>query len=146
MDIASDRRYQFSVGPGELWEAIGRVDAYRSWWPWLRQLDATGLTEGDTWTCVVQPPTPYSLRFSITLDEVIAPSSITASVDGDIGGSARLDIAELSTGSEIRLASRLAPNNRLLRTVASVARPLVRFGHDWVLDTGARQFSRRALP
>jgi hypothetical protein len=29
--------------------------------------------------------------------------------------------------------------------VAGVAAPLVRRGHDWVLDTGARQFRDRAL-
>jgi hypothetical protein len=29
--------------------------------------------------------------------------------------------------------------------VARVAQPVVTFGHDWVLDTGARQFRSRAL-
>ena len=33
----------------------------------------------------------------------------------------------------------------MLRTFAAVARPVVRFGHDWVLDTGVQQFRSRAL-
>jgi hypothetical protein len=41
--------------------------------------------------------------------------------------------------------SHLEPGNSLLRAVARLAAPVVRYGHDWVLDTGARQFIDRAV-
>jgi hypothetical protein len=36
----------------------------------------------------------------------------------------------------------LGPDNQTLRTLSVAARPLVRFGHNWVLDTAAEQFRR----
>ncbi len=64
---------------------------------------------------------------------------------GDVVGEARLEIRDHPQGCEARLVSSLAPGNGLLKVVARMASPMVRFGHDWVLDTGARQFIRRAL-
>jgi hypothetical protein len=144
--IRSDRRHTFAVSPEELWDVMARVDAYREWWPWLRQFDAEALDVGDRWTAVVQPPLPYRLRFEIRLDEIRAPSCARATVSGDIEGTARLDIAPISTGAELHFVSDLAPTNAVLRAVSQVAAPVVRFGHEWVLDTGLQQFRDRALP
>jgi hypothetical protein len=123
-----------------VWKHIVAVDDYRRWWPWLRRFDAAGLVAGDTWSCVVQPPLPYAVRFTVTLDEVIDCERVTATIGGEIEGIASLDLTERGDGCEARLVSDLAPANSFLRGVARVARPLVRFGHDWVLDTGAGQF------
>lgn len=146
MEVRSDRRYAFAVSPAELWPALTRVEDYRTWWPWLRGFDATAFDAGEQWECVVQPPLPYSLRFRITLDEVVPAAVVVATVDGDITGSARLDITPTDEGSEVRLVSQLAPRSPILRVIAGAARPIAQFGHDWVLDTGLRQFSARALP
>ena len=40
----------------------------------------------------------------------------------------------------------LAPGNGALRVMSRFAGPLARVAHDWVLDTGARQFISRAIP
>jgi len=146
MKISSDRRHAFAVSPDELWAAMTRVGAYRGWWPWLRQFEAEALEPGTTWSAVVQPPLPYRLRFDIHLEQVDAPHLVGAKVTGDIVGSARLEIAPTANGSELHLMSDLAPTNAVLRVVAQVAAPVAHFGHDWVLDTGLRQFRERALP
>jgi hypothetical protein len=123
------------------------VDGYRGWWPWLRRFEVDGgFAPGSTWTCTVQPPLPWSVRFTLTLDEIEAHRLVTAAVSGDIEGTARIDVVDVvGEGAELRLRSELAPTNPLLRQVARFAGPLVRFGHDWVLDTGAAQFRRHAL-
>lgn len=141
--VQSDRRHRFGLAPPELWARMGQVDRYRSWWPWLRELDAEGLCTGDVWTCVVQPPLPYRLRFDLTLDEVIPERSVAATVRGDIEGSASFEINGVAGGSELHLASALAPRHPVLRAMGTVAHPIARFGHDWVLDTGLRQFRDR---
>jgi hypothetical protein len=123
-----------------------RVDDYRTWWPWLRACDAAAVEPGARWTCVVQPPLPYAVRFQVTLDEVQAGRRASATIDGDITGTASIDLTAADDGSEIRLVSALAPSNALLRAVAMVARPIAVMGHDWVMDTGLRQFRARALP
>jgi hypothetical protein len=144
--VESDRRYRFALDRHDLWRRIVAIDDYRGWWPWLRRLDATALEAGDVWHCVVQPPLPYSLRFSLTLDEVVAGELVAATIAGEIEGTARLELFDRDgEGCEARLLSHLSPASGVLMAIATVARPVVRFGHDWVLDTGARQFRQRAV-
>lgn len=145
VEIHSARCHQFSVTPAELWTALARVDAYRSWWPWLRHLEADALEANVTWSAVVQPPVPYRLRFDLHLIEVEPPRLVTATVTGDLIGSARLEISPTPSGSELSLVSSLAPANPVLRAVAHIAQPVARFGHQWVLDTGLHQFRQHAL-
>ena len=143
--IRSDRRFRFAADPETLWDALARTDDYRRWWPWLRRLDGARFEAGADWDCEVQPPFPYALRFALTLEEVEAPRFVTATVRGDITGHAAIDVHPVGDGSELRLVANLAPSSAVLRALARVAPPVVRFGHDWVLDTGLRQF-RRHLP
>ena len=145
MDIRSDRRYQLGMSPDELWPVLTRVEDYRRWWPWLRLCEARGFEEGARWRCVVQPPLPYTIEFELTLTEVEPARWTTASIEGDIVGTASIDLLPTDQGTEVRLVSHLAPSNPLLRGIARVARPVVQLGHDWVLDTGWRQFDARAV-
>ena len=68
---------------------------------------AQTFSPGARWDCVVQPPLPYPVRFRLELGEVVAPEYVTASIEGDIDGEARLDVAAAGSGSELRLVSRL---------------------------------------
>ncbi len=153
MTVHSDRTLRFDRTPEQVWETIGRVDEYRSWWPWLRRFDAEALREGDRWEATVRPPLPYVLRFAVTLDHARPPSSIRATVSGDIEGHAELSIfpatdatsSDPIDGCDVRLVSALDASNQALRTVARLAPWLARFGHDWVLDTGLGQFRQHAL-
>ena len=140
MRIASDRRYEFALAPTDLWDLATQVDQYQAWWPWLARLDGARFEVGSEWTCSVRPPLPYAVRFTLTLEEVTAPSLAVAAIGGDILGSARLEVREVPGGSEARLVSDLAPRHGLLQAVARLAMPVARFGHDWVLDRGAHQF------
>jgi hypothetical protein len=145
--FVSDRDWTFEVTPDELWSAMIETDRYPSWWPWLRRFDpGEGFETGARWHCEVAPPLPYVVRFSVTLDRIEHGSSARATVDGDVRGDALLTVEDLGGGrSSARLRSRLAPANPVLRNVGRVARPVVEWGHDWVLDQGRRQFVERAL-
>lgn len=144
MHITSDRSFRFAAEPAAVWSAIEQVDDFRAWWPWLRRFDATGLVAGDVWRCTVQPPLPYSLSFDIAIGEVEPQRRVAATVSGEITGTAELTLVPLDEGGcTARLTSRLAPSSRFLQAIATVARPVVTLGHDWVLDTGARQFRQR---
>ena len=93
----------------------------------------------------MQPPLPYAVRFDLVLTEVVEGRAVGARVEGDVRGDAHIEIAPDGEGSALRLTSSLAPTHPMLRAVARVARPIASFGHDWVLDTGFRQFTSRAL-
>lgn len=144
--VASDRRWHFDVDAVELWSQLSDVRQYRRWWPWLRRFDAAGGFCTDAcWSCVVAPPLPYVVRFTVRLDHV-EPGRVDATVSGDVRGDASLSVGDgPHGGSDARLRSRLAPADPVLRHAARLAPPLVRWGHDWVLDQGLRQFVERAL-
>jgi uncharacterized protein YndB with AHSA1/START domain len=142
----SERQAAFAEPPATVWEALSDVGAYQRWWPWLTELDASEFAAGTTWRCRVKPPLPYSLRFTVTLEEVDAPRFAVATVAGDIEGHASIDLAAAPDGgTDLRLVSVLRSSNTSLRLLADLGPPIVRFGHDWVLDNGLRQFRDRAL-
>lgn len=142
----SDRSWQFGVPREALWEHINATAEYPSWWPWLREFDCSGpIVEGGRWSCAVVPPLSYTVRFTIEFGRVEVGRVVDAVITGDIEGTARLTIESRSDGSNARLVSSLRPSNPLLRGFATVARPLVGYGHDWILDEGRRQFVERAF-
>jgi hypothetical protein len=236
--IATVHRYTLPLSRDEVWSRISEVSSYRGWWPWLRAFDAAALAEGDVWRCQVQPPVPYPVRFTVTLEQIEPPALVRASVHGDVVGDALLTLEESGpvvdgagsgggsreagagdgwpgggwagdgwpgdgtggngtggngtggngtggngTGGNLTggngaggagptgegqpgnrssldgrpgadgacagcvatLHSSLAPGNTALQLVSRFAAPVARFGHDWVLDSGARQFIARAV-
>jgi hypothetical protein len=144
--ISTVREYDLPLGRDEVWEQISTMSNYRSWWPWLRRFEAGGLNAGEEWRCEVQPPLPYLVRFVVAVEKVDAPVLVHAQVLGDVIGDATLELEEAEDGCRAILQSNLAPGNSALRLVSRFAAPLARFGHDWVLDSGARQFIARAAP
>jgi hypothetical protein len=142
----SDRCWSFEVGADRLWDRFTEVERYVDWWPWLRSFDpADGFRPGVRWHCVVTPPLPYLVRFTVQLDRIEHGRRVDATVRGDIRGTAVLTVHDDAGGSTARLVSELAPSNPVLRGVGRVARPMVEWGHDWVLDQGLRQFVRNAI-
>jgi hypothetical protein len=107
--------------------------------------DAAALAEGEEWRCEVQPPVPYPLRFRVVIEHIEAPVVVRARVSGDVAGAATLSLQDGSAGCRATLQSSLAPGATALKLVSRFAGPIARFGHDWVLDSGARQFIARAV-
>jgi hypothetical protein len=122
------------------------VDQFPEWWSWLRRFDCpSGLVPGAVAHCEVRAPLPYSLRFDVRVDSVDPASALHATVSGDIGGPARLTIEPAAAGSIASLWWEVDVHAPVLRTGARVARPLMAWGHEWVVATGVRQFRRHAL-
>jgi uncharacterized protein YndB with AHSA1/START domain len=143
--ITTTRSYALPIGREAVWQLISDVAAYQSWWSWLRLFDASGLFVGEEWRCEVQPPLPYPVRFRVAIDHTEAPMTVKARITGDVVGSAILTLEEDGERCVAHLSSSLAPGSATLRLVSRLAAPIARFGHDWVLDSGARQFIARAV-
>jgi hypothetical protein len=144
--ISTVRGYDLPLSCKEVWEEISAVDNYRTWWPWLRRFDAHALAAGEEWRCEVQPPLPYIVRFQLAIEKVDEPVLVHALVSGDVVGEATLELEESEGGCRATLQSELAPGNAALRVLSRFAAPLARYGHDWVLDSGARQFIAQVAP
>lgn len=146
MRIHSDRRYVFAASCEELWLAFARVDQYRVWWPWLSYFEGESIERGQSWRCTVRPQLPYNVSFRVTILDVTPAQRISAEIDGDIVGNAELILHSRPNGCEARLVSHLAPESLLLQSMALLAQPVVTMGHNWVLDSGARQFREHCEP
>lgn len=143
-----DRCWAFDVGPDALWAALTRTRDYQRWWPWLREFSGDGLVPGGRSQCLVQAPVPYTLRFAVTVVEVVDGQRIEAQVDGDLTGPARLEVEGLGVrgrGSQARVAWEVEVERPALRAAARVGRPVMEWGHAWVVGTGFEQFCRSAL-
>jgi hypothetical protein len=143
--ITTVHRYELLLPREKAWGLISDVSNYRKWWPWLRAFDGTALAPGEEWRCEVQPPVPYPVRFRILIDDVETAVRVRARVVGDVVGGATLRLQDTASGCLATLDSTLAPGNAALRMVSRLAGPIARFGHDWVLDSGVRQFITRAV-
>jgi hypothetical protein len=128
-----------------VWAAMSDVDSYRGWWPWLREFDAKALATGEEWHCTVRAPLPYTVSFTIAFDQVVDEARAVTTVRGDIAGNAELTLTDLNEACEVVVRSDLAPRSTFLRFLASTFPPVARYGHDWILTTGAHQFEARAL-
>ena len=139
------RTWELDVPPHQFWATIARTDEYRSWWPWLREFQADGFGAGAHWNAVIQSPLPYALRVQLQLDEVVEGRRLAADVTGDIEGWAVLDLAPAATGSAVDVEWDMRPRSRAMQAAAVLARPLLRWSHEWVLARGLDQFRQRAL-
>jgi hypothetical protein len=111
----------------------------------LRELSGDGLVPGGRSDCVVRAPIPYTLRFTVVVQELVPGRLVDAVVEGDLAGPARLEVAPAETGSVVRLAWEMELRRPVLRAAAHFGRPVMEWGHDWVVATGVEQFLGRAL-
>jgi hypothetical protein len=81
----------------------------------------------------------------VHVQRLVPEELVETVVTGDLVGPACLEIASEESGSTARLSWQLELRDPALKLAARIARPLMEWGHDWVVSTGVRQFRRRAL-
>jgi hypothetical protein len=140
-----DRSWEFEVPPKQLWSLLSDTSAYSGWWPWLQAFEPVPLEPGTSTRCSIGPPLPYMLAVTIAVIDVIPERSVAVAVTGDVAGPACLDIEPTASGSSARLVWELEVRRPMLRLAASVARPMLQWGHEWVVSNGVEQFRRAAI-
>lgn len=143
-----DRTWTFPVPPERFWELICRTGDYARWWPWLRTIEGGSLALGETVTCAVRSPLPYTIGVTVHIRELEEGKLVVGEVGGDLAGPARLEVAPDPARPDrcrVRLAWTVELRRPMLRAVAKVGRPAMEWGHDWVVAQGVDQFRRSAL-
>jgi hypothetical protein len=135
----------FPVTPQELWDVIGEVDQFESWWPWLEEfrLEGGGLQRGAVLHGVIAPPLPYRMRVLIELTRCEPPHRIEALIHGDLEGEANLEIRAQGVGSSVEVAWMVEMMQRPMRLADRVAHPLMQWGHDRVVEITVAGFRRK---
>jgi uncharacterized protein YndB with AHSA1/START domain len=144
-EFGFDRSWEFELPPDQLWALLSDTSAFPTWWPWLRAFDPIPLEAGASTRCVIGPPLPYVLTVDIAIAEVVTERLVRVDVAGDVQGPARLEVEPRDNGSVARLAWDVEVRRPMLRAAARVARPVLLWGHDWVVRNGVEQFRRRAI-
>lgn len=140
--------FWFPDDPGQLWAGVEQLHLFPSWWGWLQdfQVDGEGLVPGTVLRGTVVPPVPYRLRLAVTLEQCEQPRLLAASVEGDLRGWATLHLDDALPGTHVTAAWSLQLQSPPLRAAARVAFPVLRWGHDRVVDMAVTGFSRRPRP
>jgi carbon monoxide dehydrogenase subunit G len=137
-------RFSFPVPPREVWSAVEHFERFEAWWGWLGELrvEGPGLVAGSVLLGVVAPPLPYRMRLRVELMACDPPRSIDASVHGDLVGHARLVLEPEGEGTRATVAWTIEMMQRPMRLAARVASPVLRWGHDRVVDATVAGFRR----
>ena len=147
--------FQFPVPPQLVWDAIERTDEFEAWWGWLGDfhLAGGGLQSGSVLMGVVSPAGPYRMRVRVELEDCVRPCSIDAAVHGDLEGHASLrlspqlvpDLAREHDASAtiVSVNWTIEMMQRPMRIAARAAYPVLRWGHDRVVDATVCGFRRQ---
>jgi hypothetical protein len=145
--IAYQGSFDFPLSPDEMWEELEHVDRFDAFLLWLSEFrfEGDGLKAGSSLYGVISPPLPYRMRLRVDLDECQRPSSIKASVHGDLEGDASLLLAGTAKGTRITAAWTVEMMQRSMRAAARIAYPLLSWGHDRVVEATVGAFRRQLI-
>lgn len=138
------REFTFSAPIAQVWRALAQVDDYPQWWHWLRdfRVAGRGLEPGTVLSGVVVPPVPYRLRLRVVLDECVPEKYVAATVHGDLEGVARIELAADGECTRVVAAWNVEIVQTPLRLAATFTGPVVRWGHDRVVESTVATFAR----
>ncbi len=144
-DISYAGSFRFPVAPEELWTLVEDPGHFEQWWGWLHEVECSDprIVSGSVLTGVIDPPVPFAMWTQVVIDEYERLRHITASVTGDIKGAAHLDTSAAAGGTQVEIGWDVEMMQRRMRMAALVARPLLQWGHDRVVEAAVRGFSRR---
>ena len=136
--------FTFPATVEEVWATIGRFDRYPGWWSWLHDfdVDGNGLAYGTVLHGVVAPPLPYRMRLDVVLNQVEPERFIDASVHGDLEGVARITFEGDGDQTHVHASWNIEMMQQPMRLAARIAHPLLRWGHDRVVDATVDGFRR----
>jgi carbon monoxide dehydrogenase subunit G len=136
--------HDFASTPTQVWDAIEQFERFERWWPWLQQfgLEGDGLRAGSVLHGVVAPPLPYRMRVRVEITHSCRPSTIDADIHGDLEGVGSVALRPAGSGTCVETAWTVEMMQRPMRLASQVAYPLLRWGHDRVVDVTVNRFGR----
>jgi carbon monoxide dehydrogenase subunit G len=143
--ITYRREYRFDLTPEALWDRLGEVDQFETWWSWLSDFGVAGdgLVDGSVLRGTVAPPLPYRMAVEVRLIHVERCRSIDAEVAGDLSGRAGLRLRPDGTGTMAEVAWSVEMHQPAMRLASRFGRPLLQWGHDRVVAVTVAGFRRR---
>ena len=142
--IEYSARFGFPVTPDVFWTALQDSGRFESLWGWLTELrvEGDGLQVGSVLSGVVTPPLPYRMQLRVVVVGCAPPERLDAEVHGDLEGHARLSLEPEGNETVATVAWTVEMQQRPMRLAARVAAPVLRWGHDRVVELTVASFRR----
>lgn len=144
--IDYDGRFRFAATPEAVWAAMERLDQFERWWGWLGGFDVQGdgLRAGSVLRGTVAPPLPYRMSVQVDVTRCQPARLVDAEVSGDLEGPASLRIGADGRGETlVDVAWTLEMRQAAMRLASRVAHPLLRWGHDRLVESTVESFRAR---
>ncbi len=134
--------FDFAAPPAAVWATMGEFDQFEQWWGWLGNLtvEGDGLRTGSVLRGSVSPPVPYRMDVRVELQRCVPEQLVDAIVHGDLEGVAHLSLQAEAEGTRADVAWTMEMMQRPMRAAARLAYPLLRWGHDRVVDSTIKDF------
>lgn len=134
--------FKLPASDAQVWDALAEFDHYEAWWSWLTELrvNGLGLQPGTVLHGTVVPPLPYRMRLRLTFVECVPQRLLRATVDGDLHGSGQLVLETTGPETRAEVAWTMELSQRRLRLLARVARPLLVWAHDRIVELTVSRF------
>ncbi len=137
--------FELPLARHDTWATLEQTENYESWWPWMRHLEVDGypLEPGTTFSFLVVAPIPVTMRLRVHVGEASPPEAITATIAGDLGGTASMKFEEQGPARTVaHIAWNVEVVRPALRSIARVTRPLLLWGQTWAVNIALKEFRR----
>ena len=145
--IEYDSSFVFPTPIGRLWATLVSVDDFSSRWSWLHEfsVEGSGLERGTVLRGIVVPPLPYRMRLDVVIEESVPERRIAALVHGDLEGAALLTFDGDDAQTRVHATWTVEMMQRPMRLASRIASPLLRWGHDRVVEATVDGFRRQLV-
>jgi carbon monoxide dehydrogenase subunit G len=141
--VSYDRTATVMAPADRIWRALERLDSAAAWSPWVQRLERTGdgLQVGAGVEAWLSTPLPIRVHIRLVVTDSVSPVLVVTSVDGDLRGVARLDLEADGPVTRAHLSWKFEMIHGVMRAMALLSGPLLRWGHDLVADATVRAFA-----
>ena len=137
--------FELPLARPDTWTTLEQTQHYESWWPWMRHLEVDGvpLEPGTAFSFLVVAPIPFTMRLRVHVDEAQSPEAISATIAGDLEGTATMRFEEQGPTRTVAYISWSVEVSRpALRPIARATRPLLLWGQTWAVNVALKEFRR----
>ena len=135
-------RFGFPVTPDVFWTALQDSGRFESGGLATElRVEGEGLRVGSVLSGVVTPPLPYRMQLRVVVVGCAPPERLDAEVHGDLEGHARLSLKPEGNETVATVAWTVEMQQRPMRLAACVAAPVLRWGHDRVVELAVAAFA-----
>jgi Polyketide cyclase / dehydrase and lipid transport len=131
----------------DVWETISHSERWPSWWKGVEKVveleagnkDGIGNLRHYVWKSLL----PYRLGFDVRTTRIERPHVLAGDASGELAGTGRWDIRESPAGgTDLTYYWDVRTTRAWMNALAPLARPIFRWNHNYVMNSGARGLAK----